>query len=129
MTDKLPLDSKARKEIPIWTFIAEYFPDVIIAMASLSYKANEKHNPGQPMHWSRNKSGDHKDCIVRHLFDDERIDPETGECEAVAAAWRACANAQIVIERLRARTADDVAPLPVPVNAFDPEFHTRSEAL
>ena len=98
---RLPLDSAARKKVPVWTFINTYFPDVIIAMAALSYAANEKHNPGQPLHWSREKSGDHKDCLLRHLFDEERIDPETGQPEAVAAAWRACANAQLVIEKLR----------------------------
>lgn len=99
---RLPLDGKARKEIPLWSFIEGYFPDAIIALASLSFKANAKHNPGQPMHWSREKSSDHKDCILRHLLDEERIDPETGWPEAVAAAWRACANAQLVIERMRA---------------------------
>lgn len=101
----LPLDSKERKEVPLWTFIRTYFPKTFIAMARLSFKANEKHNPGQPMHWAREKSSDHKDCAMRHWFDEERIDPETGEPEAVAAAWRACANAEQVLDRLDARKA------------------------
>lgn len=101
MNGKLPQNSKLRKEIPLFTFLSEYFPDVFVAMASLSFKANEKHNPGQPMHWSREKSADHKDCAIRHFLDEEHIDPATGWPEAVAAAWRACANAQLVIERMR----------------------------
>lgn len=98
---RLPLDSKERKEVPLFTFLNEYFPDAFIAVTRLSHKANEKHNPGEPMHWAREKSQDHKDCILRHLMDEERIDPETGEPEAVAAFWRAGANAQLVIEKLR----------------------------
>jgi hypothetical protein len=113
----LPLDSAERKEVPLWTFLSGYFPKTFVAMTRLSFKANEKHNPGQPMHWSREKSSDHKDCILRHLLDEERIDPETGQPEAVAAAWRACANAELVIERIAARTLGAV-PVAVPLYGY-----------
>ena len=108
----LPTDSKARKEIPLWTFISTYFPKTFVAMAKLSYLANEKHNPGEPMHWAREKSTDHKDCIARHLLDEERLD-EFGIPEAVAAAWRACANAELVLEKLQI-TGEECGPLPLP---------------
>lgn len=97
---RLPLDSAERKATPLFTFLNTYFPDAFVSLARLSFKANEKHNPGEPMHWAREKSTDHKDCILRHLLDEERIDPETDEPEAVAAAWRALANAQLVLEKL-----------------------------
>ena len=99
----LPLDPKERKEVPLWTVISQYFPKAMVGVARVSFRANERHNPGQPMHWSREKSSDHKDCIVRHLLDEERIDPETGQPEAVQAAWRALANAELIIERLQAK--------------------------
>lgn len=95
----LPTDSKARKAIPIVTGCLDYFPDALAAVARLSLKANEKHNPGQPLHWSRDKSTDHADCIGRHLIERGQIDPETGESFTVAIAWRALALLQLEIEK------------------------------
>ena len=67
-------DSKARKETPIYSGVLKYFPLTIAAMARVSFKGNERHNPGQPLHWSRSKSADHEDCVMRHLMDLEQID-------------------------------------------------------
>lgn len=94
----LPTDPKARKAIPIVTGCLDYFPDALAAVARLSLKANEKHNPGQPLHWSKNKSADHADCLVRHLLERGKIDPETGESFTVHTAWRALALLQTEIE-------------------------------
>lgn len=83
-----------------------YFPDAALAVAEHSRKANEKHNPGEPLHWSKHKSHDHANCIGRHLLDMgpnwDQIDPEFGSLHAVAVAWRAMALAQIAIEAKRA---------------------------
>ena len=98
----LPTDAKARKAIPIVTGCFDYFPDALAAVARLSQKANDKHNPGQPLHWSKNKSADHVDCLGRHLVERNEVDPETGEIFAVHVAWRALANLQITIERNKA---------------------------
>jgi hypothetical protein len=96
-------DSKARKGMPVWSGCFMYFPDALLAVAEHSRKANEKHNPGEPIHWSRDKSKDHADCVARHLLDIGKnwteIDPEFGSLHAVALAWRALALAQIAIER------------------------------
>lgn len=124
--DTLPLDSAARKQVPLWTFLSTYFPKTFVAMTQLSYAANEKHNPGQSMHWAREKSADHKDCILRHLLDEERVDPETGQPEAVAAAWRACANAELVIERLAAREKAETLP-PLMVSASGVNFYNAAD--
>src|SRR5699024_12009975 len=43
------------------------YGDALAAVANLSYTANQKHNPGERMHWARNKSTDHADCLIRHL--------------------------------------------------------------
>lgn len=87
--------SAERKAMPIQKLMAEYFPDGIAAVARHSLKANEKHNPGEPMHWARGKSTDHLDCAVRHLMTPDAVDADTGEIELVGAAWRCLAALQL----------------------------------
>lgn len=95
----LPTDSKARKETPIYSGFMKYFPLAMAAVARLSFKGNEKHNPGQPLHWAREKSTDHGDCIARHQLTVDEIDPENGELHAVAVAWRAMAQLELLEEK------------------------------
>lgn len=99
--DRAAGESKRRKGIPLCTGVLDYFPDALEAVAQLSKAGNDKHNPGQPLHWSREKSGDHADCIVRHMRDRGTIDQETGLLHDVAVAWRALAQAQLAIEKFR----------------------------
>lgn len=100
----LPTDSKARKELPVTTGVLDYFPDAITAVAAVSKKGNERHNPGEPLHWSREKSADHRDCIGRHLIDagpnGQGVD-ENGDLHLAACAWRALAALQLAIEAQR----------------------------
>lgn len=95
----LPSDSKDRKQTPLCTGVLDYFPDALAAVARLSWKGNEKHNPGQPLHWSKGKSGDHADCLIRHLLERGTMDPEMQESHTVHVAWRALALLQTEIER------------------------------
>lgn len=97
MQKPLPDDSAARKEVPMATGLLDYFPDALAAVAHLSFKGNQKHNPGQSLHWSRDKSTDHADCIVRHLAERGTLDPE-GNRHSVMLAWRALANLQVELE-------------------------------
>jgi hypothetical protein len=105
----LPTDSKGRKDVPLFSGCMMYFPDALAELARLSRIGNDKHNPGQPLHWSRGKSGDHADCIARHLMDAgpewTETFKENGEevLHAVALFWRAGAMAQIAIEKLKAK--------------------------
>lgn len=92
-------ESQLRKETPIWSGVIRYFPDALAAVARLSKKGNDKHNPGEPLHWARDKSTDHGDCIVRHQMEPEAIDAETGELHACAVAWRALAQLQLLEEK------------------------------
>lgn len=88
--------SAERKEMPIQTVAAEYFPDALAAVARHSKKANVKHNgPDAPMHWARKKSTDHLNCAMRHLMTPDAIDPDTQEIELVGAAWRCLAALQL----------------------------------
>ncbi len=96
----LPTDSDERKEIPIFSGVMNYFPLALAAVARHSKRGNDKHNPGQPLHWSRAKSADHADCIARHLIDIETVSAKTGEYEeAQALAWRALAALQLLEEK------------------------------
>lgn len=95
----LPVGSSARKEAPITTGVLDYFPLALAAVARLSKKGNDKHNPGQPLHWSRAKSQDHADCIPRHLIDRGVVDPDSGELHEVSLAWRALAMLELAEEQ------------------------------
>jgi hypothetical protein len=99
----LPTDSKERKKVPLWGGLFRYFPDALVAVARLSQKGNDKHNPGQPLHWSRDKSSDHADCLLRHQMDcgSLEVDPDSGELHEVEVAWRALAQLQLALERLK----------------------------
>ena len=81
-------NSAERKQLPVYSGFVKYFPDAMVAVAKLSFDGNEKHNPGQPLHWSRDKSSDDLDALMRHLI----------EGDWVAVAWRAMANLQKQIE-------------------------------
>jgi hypothetical protein len=94
----LPTDSQDRKDIPLYSGLIRYFPDALARVAAVSKKGNDKHNPGQPLHWSCEKSNDHVDCIARHLWELDGIDPTTGEPHWAALAWRALAYGQLWCE-------------------------------
>ena len=105
--------SAARKATPVFSGCLRYFPLALAAVARLSKAGNDKHNPGQPLHWSRGKSNDHGDCLVRHQITFEQVDEETGELHATAVAWRALAQLELLEEaRLAspARKAEDDTP-------------------
>ena len=93
----LPTDSKTRKERPMHAGLLKYFPDALAYIAHVSYVGNEKHNPGEPLHWSRGKSSDHGDCIVRHQAEAGGVDDD-GLLHSGKVAWRACAQLQIELE-------------------------------
>ena len=93
----LPTDARARKDIPIARGVLDYFPDAIAAVAEVSMRGNEQHNPGQPLHWAREKSTDQADCIARHLIERGTVDSD-GTRHSAKLAWRALALLQLEIE-------------------------------
>ncbi len=98
MSNHLPEDSAARKDIPITRGVLDYFPDAIAYVARVSKAGNDKHNPGQPMHHARGKSSDHADCIARHLIDRGGLDQD-GLRHSGMLAWRALALLQEELEQ------------------------------
>ncbi len=91
---RLPKDAKERKEIPVYSGCIKYFPDALAAVAKLSKRGNDQHNPGKPLHWDRTKSGDELDAMLRHVIDEDWD----------AVAWRALAHLQKHIEQQKRKT-------------------------
>ena len=91
-------DSKQRKMMPVISGVIDYFPDAIAAVAYVSYLGNQKHNPGQDLHWARSKSDDHIDCLGRHLLSRDCMDQD-GIMEFAEMVWRAMAALQLHIEK------------------------------
>lgn len=114
----LPTESGARKALPLCRGVLDYFPDALAAVAALSRAGNEKHNPGEDLHWARGKSSDHADCIVRHLMERGSIDPEDGIRHSVKTAWRALALLQEELEATGLKMARGARVAPVPEKTY-----------
>jgi hypothetical protein len=86
----LPTEDKARKRLKLFTYLMEYFPDSFIAEAEVAIQGNEQHNPGEPLHWARDKSTDQLNTAFRHLFDYGRgVKKDTdGQYHLAKAIWR-----------------------------------------
>lgn len=95
-------ESQRRKETPIFSGFLSYWPDAVEAVASHSFVNNEKHNPGEPLHWSRDKSNDHLDSLARHLTDIAKGPGTEEKIELLkAVVWRGLAELQLTIEAER----------------------------
>ena len=97
----LPTDPAARKGVPLFSGVLNYFPDALAEVARVSKAGNDQHNPGKPLHWDRTKSGDHEDCIARHLLESGTRDSD-GQLHSAKLAWRALAKLQLELERAKA---------------------------
>lgn len=97
-TGTLPSTAADRKATPMATGLLDYFPLALAAVARCSAKGNEQHHPGTPLHWDREKSTDHADCLIRHMVDRDKMDTD-GEWHATKAAWRALAFLQVFLEQ------------------------------
>jgi hypothetical protein len=90
-------EAERRKSLPLWSGLMNYFPDAILAVAELSRIGNEQHNPGQPLHWAREKSTDQEDCCARHLLRRGTRDTD-GVRHSQKLAWRSLALLQLELE-------------------------------
>ncbi len=95
----LPSESQKRKEMPMARGLLDYFPDALAYVSYVSLLGNIKHNgEGTPLHWAKEKSTDHADCIIRHLVDRGKIDPSDNVLHSGHLAWRALALLQTELE-------------------------------
>lgn len=106
----LPTDGGERKRYPVASGFMDYFPDAIAAISHLSWIGNQQHNPGQPLHWARSKSGDEADTMLRHFLQRGTIDAD-GVRHTVKMAWRALALLQKEIEAQSPVNGRDENPL------------------
>ena len=93
----LPEDAAGRKQCPIASGVLDYFPDALIAVAKVSFKGNEQHNPGTPLHWDRSKSTDEADTMIRHFLQRGTLDTD-GTPHSAKMAWRCLAILQKELE-------------------------------
>lgn len=113
----LPTTDAERKALPIFTFLVEYFPDVIVELTKLCVQGNIQHNPElkpTDIKWAREKSTDQMNTAFRHMMDRGRgihFDSD-GVRHIIKSVWRNMAQAQLDIEAFR-----DVVPKPCPVAA------------
>ena len=75
----------------------QYFPDALCEVARVSQIGNEQHNPGEPLHWAKDKSRDEADCILRHLLQADQLD-EDGVLHGAKVAWRGLALLQRILD-------------------------------
>lgn len=93
----LPAAANDRKAAPVMSGAIDYFPLALVEVARVSKAGNDQHNPGQPLHWARDKSNDHADCVVRHMIERGTIDSD-GQRHTAKAAWRILALLQEEME-------------------------------
>lgn len=101
--NRIPTEDKARKRLKLWTYLTKYFPDAFIAEAEVAIIGNEQHNPGEPLHWAREKSTDQMNTAFRHQLDyaaGVRRDTD-GQHHLAKAVWRLKAELQLDLERER----------------------------
>ncbi len=91
---RIPQDDARRKGAPMHRGLLGYFPAALFEVAEHSRLSNDKHNPGEAIHWARGKSADHEDCIVRHLIDAGKAGDKDRKYHLRALAWRALALLQ-----------------------------------
>lgn len=134
----LPTDPQARKDIPL-AAVLDYFPDALMEIALLIKAGNDQHNPGEPIYWNRDKSGDEADALLRHFVERGTIDTD-GRRHSGKVAWRALALLQKEIEEQeglpisrgsRSPKAEAAAQMEYEVNARMNENHvlTNREML
>jgi hypothetical protein len=94
------MGAEKRKQHPLCSGVLDYFPDALMEVAHCSWVGNQQHNPGQPLHWAKEKSTDEPDALLRHLKDRGTLDTD-GVRHSAKVAWRALALLQREIERER----------------------------
>lgn len=95
----VPIDAGARKKTPVWSGFVKYFPRAIVKISQVSQAGNDQHNPGQPLHWAKEKSRDHFDTAMRHGIDHlfNPIDTD-GQLHLAKMGWRILAALETYLE-------------------------------
>jgi hypothetical protein len=94
-------DAAERKGLPLFSGVIAYFPLALLEVARVSRIGNDQHNPGQPLHWARDKSTDQLDSACRHIADHAQgeVKDNDGSYHLAKAIWRLSAELQLLKER------------------------------
>jgi predicted HD phosphohydrolase len=97
----LPKDSATRKELPLYTFLTQFFPDAIAELVKVAVAGNRQHALCETLRWDRNVSTDNLDAALRHAFDHGmgNTHDSDGTLHLAKAAWRLLAEVQLICER------------------------------
>ena len=100
----LPTGYDERKALPLYDYMFGYFPDAWLAEVAVAVAGNAQHNPGEPLHWAREKSTDQLNTAFRHMFDHAKgnVKDIDGCYHLAKSIWRLKAELQLTIERERA---------------------------
>lgn len=121
------LNAQERKERPLYSGVLAYFPDALLEVAYASFIGNQQHNPGEPLHWAKEKSTDEPDALARHLLDRDRRDKDNVRHKA-KVAWRALADLQRELDD--EETAIEMTQKPHPPEWVDPYYdHVSKEEI
>lgn len=104
----LPREPDERKKFPVASGVLRYFPDALAYVSHISWAGNEQHNPGMSLRWTRGKSSDEEDTMIRHTLEGGTVDVDN-LLHSGKMAWRALAVLQKEIEDRQARG------LPIPM--------------
>ena len=100
-------EAQARKNIVVYSGFIKYFPLAIMEVAKLSKIANDQHNPGEPLHWAKEKSIDHPDAMMRHQIDSLTEEKDNdGVYHLTKVAWRANAQLEMFLENKQKELED-----------------------
>lgn len=96
----LPTDSQERMELPLWTVLMNFFPDVFLEIVKVCVQGNKQHAIGEDLKWVRHASADHLNKAFRHMFDYGRGAKKDadGRYHLAKAIWRLSAQLQLDIE-------------------------------
>ena len=110
------IDKVRKSDWPVWDYIFGYFPLALLEEVKVAVIGNKQHNPGQKLHWAREKSTDQLNTAMRHLFDYHKAKSEgaygpcprdaTGKALLAQAIWRLKAQLQLD------REAEDALAVP-----------------
>ncbi len=119
----LPTTDAERKALPIFSYVFTYFPDALLAEVGVAVAGNNQHNPGQPLHWAREKSKDQMNTAMRHIWDygtGTKKDTD-GQWHLAKAIWRLKAQLQLDIEAERMHSCQfkNSEPFRATRNSFD----------
>lgn len=89
-----------RKHYPVDTGLFKYFPKALQYISYVSWKGGDKHHPGEPVHWDREKSKDDADALGRHLLDEGEFDEDDVLFQG-KVAWRALAVLEKKLEEMK----------------------------